>query len=87
MRTATVKIQKLASQGEKIYRLHFKRLEKSSRGKIIAIDVESGEGFIGSSTIEAGLRAKKKFPKRLFFFKRIGYPSVHSLKGFVPISK
>lgn len=87
MHTGSKNIHTLARLGEKIYRSRFKRLEKSKKGKIIAIDVESGQGFLGSSTIEAGLRAKKKFPGRLFFFKRIGYPAVHSLKGFIPATK
>lgn len=77
----------LTKTGQRIYKNRYKNLEKSKKGKIIAIEIETGEGFIGNSTIEAGLRAKKKFPHKLFFFKRIGYPAVHSLKGFVPATK
>lgn len=85
---ATAKnIQQLARLGPKIYRNRFRKLEKTKKGKIIAIEIESGQGFIGNSTIEAGLRARKKFPHKLFFFKRIGYPAVHSLHGFVPIKR
>lgn len=87
MQTHLTTIRKLATIGQRIYNSRFKKLEKSKKGKIIAIEVESGKGFIGSSTIEVGLRAKKAFPGKLFFFKRIGFPAVHSLRGFIPSKK
>lgn len=81
------KKSQLAKQALAIYRKNQKKLERQKRGKIAAIDVKSAEIFIGDSTIQAGLKAKKKHPDHLFYFKRIGYPAVHSLKGFIPSSK
>lgn len=78
---------RLAQLGQKIYNTQFKKFEKTKKGKIIAIEINSKDGFLGNSTIEAALLARKKYPKELFFFKRIGYNAVHSLKGFVPTSK
>lgn len=87
MRETITNVNQLAKRGRKIYNTFFKKLEKTKKGKIIAIEVDSHEGFLGNTTIEAGLRAKKKYPKKMFFFKRIGYDAVHSLKGFVPTVK
>lgn len=76
----------LAQKAQGIYkRLYQKKLEKTEKGKIIAIEVDSGDIFIGNSTIDAGLKAKNKYPNKTFYFKRVGYPAVHSLKGFVPV--
>ena len=74
----------LSQKGLRIYRKKYgKKFEKLKKGKIIAIEVDSGDGFIANTTIEAALKAKARYPKKLFYFKRIGYPAVHSHKGFV----
>ena len=75
----------LAEKAQSLYqRLYRKKLEKTEKGRIVAIEVESGEIFIGDTTIDVGLKARAKYPHKMFYFKRIGYPAVHSLKGFVP---
>lgn len=76
----------LAKKGRNLYRrLYQKRLEKTEKGRIVAIEVESGDAFLGYTTIDAGLKAKEKYPHKTFYFKRVGYPAVHSLKGIVPV--
>ena len=65
-------------------RLYRKRLEKNEKGKIVAIEVESGDIFLGQTVMDAALKAKAKYPDKVFYFERVGYPAVHSLKGFVP---
>jgi len=62
-------------------RMYRKQLEATERGKVVAIEVESGEIFIGRTALEAGMRAREKFPDKVFYFIRVGYPAVHSLKG------
>jgi len=76
----------LSKKAQSLYRrLYQKNLEKTEKGKIVAIEVESGDIFIGNTTIDAALKAKAKYPRKIFYFKRVGYPAVHSLKGFVPV--
>ncbi len=56
---------------EEIYeKIHGKL--KGLDGKIIAIDLETGDYFIGKNTIEAYEKGQKKYPKKEFLFKRIG---------------
>jgi len=62
-------------------RRYRKQLEATERGKVVAIEVESGEIFIGRTALEAGMKAREKFPDKIFYFIRVGYPAVHSLKG------
>ena len=65
-----------------IYNRKYKeRLETTERGKVVAIEVESGEAFVGRTVLEAAMKARTKFPDKLFYFIRVGYPAVHSSKG------
>lgn len=78
--------QAFAKEGKRIYRQKYaKKLEPKEKGRIIAIEVESGDSFIGDSTVEAILKAKEKYPNRIFYLMRVGYDAVHSSKGFVPV--
>jgi len=55
-------------------------LERDYKGKVIAIEVESGEYIIGEDELDAALKAKNKFPGKIFNFILIGYKSVHKLR-------
>lgn len=75
-----------AKKGKHIYRQKYaKKLEPTEKGKIIAIEIESGDSFLGNSTVDAILKAKVKYPNRIFYLMRVGYDAVHSSKGFVPV--
>lgn len=74
--------QTFSEQAKAIYNRKFrKKLETTERGKVIAIEVKSEEGFIGRTALEAGLKAREKYPDKVFYFIRVGFPAVHSLKG------
>ena len=45
---------------------------RGNEGKIVAIEVESGEYFIGNNTLDAFKKGRKKHPLAKFLFKRIG---------------
>lgn len=54
-----------------------KELLPKFKGKIVAIDTDSGNYFIGDSELDAYKKAIKKHPNRKFIFKRIGFDSTH----------
>ena len=54
-----------------------KELLPKYKGKIIAIDTDSGSYFIGNSELDAYNEAIKKYPDKKFIFKRIGFDSTH----------
>jgi hypothetical protein len=73
-----VNVRQLSEEGERIYYDKLKPiLEPEYRGKIIAIEIESGDYFIGDSVIEALTQARKVYPDRLFHFMRIGFRALH----------
>lgn len=57
------------------------QMEASMRGKVAAIELESEEAFLGRTALEAAMQAREKYPDRLVYFIRVGYPAVHSQKG------
>lgn len=74
---------RLSKQAEEIVRKLVDSKDSEKTGYIAAIDPETGEAFYGKTIAEAakeGRRAKNN-PKAVFFFVRVGYPSVHVLKS------
>lgn len=72
-------------KAEAIYRTKLKpKLEGKYKGRIVAIDVESEDYFVGKTVLEAIEKGRKKHPGKLFYAVRIGYPAVHSLRRSWP---
>ena len=74
---------KLSSKAEEVVKRLIDFKDSDKVGYIAAVDPQTGETFYGKSEVEAakeGRRAKND-PKAVFFFVRVGYPSVHVLKS------
>ena len=70
--------ERLVAQGEALYQQRLKsQLDPTYHGQIVAIEVESGDYFVGKSVIEAARKAKEKHPEKVFYFVKIGFPAVH----------
>ncbi len=52
-------------------------LEKYHKGEIVAIEIDSGDFFLGINEIEAYEKAVKEHPDKTFVYKRIGYKATH----------
>ncbi|KPA10175.1 hypothetical protein MHK_009584 [Candidatus Magnetomorum sp. HK-1] len=80
-------MSELLEKGENIYsRMVFPELDTEMlKGKIVAIEVESKDFFIEDTVLKAIMSGRKKYPKQRFYCKRIGYNSVYSHKGYVPL--
>ena len=50
------------------------------KGKLVAIDVDSGDYFMGDSGLEACEKGRKKYPNKIFVCKRIGFGYVYQVK-------
>ncbi len=73
----------LLERGESIYKERLKSLlEPDHRGEIVAIEVESGDYFLGKSEIEAYDRAVAKHPGKRFAFLRVGFKTTHYVGAF-----
>ncbi len=58
-------------KAEKIYSKILTKL-KNQDGRIIAIEPETGDYFIGDNALEACKIGKEKYPSKKFYLKRIG---------------
>ena len=54
-----------------------KELSSKYKGKIVAIDSDTGDYFLGTSELDAYKKAMKKYPNKKFVFKRIGFKETH----------
>lgn len=72
----TINPDELSRRAVEIYSEIKNGLEKTNVGDYVAIEVDSGSYFVGSSQIEAWEKAKKKFPGKIFYFIKIGFPAV-----------
>ena len=64
-------------QAKAIYRERYKEtLEKTAKGKVAAIEIESGDCFIGEDIRDAYYKAKQKHFTKFFFFINIGIPKI-----------
>lgn len=79
-------IQELSKKAEEIYNALSEELKSQNEGKYIAIEIDSGEYFIGETREEAVLKAKKEHPQKVVFIRRVGNIekiSLHSSSIFI----
>ena len=75
--------KEVAKKGEEIYNTKLKSaLEPKEKGKFVAIDVISGEYFLGDSILEALEKAQAKYPDRIFHTIKVGYQGVFEMSSY-----
>ena len=75
-----VEMKKMMDKANVFFKKINKKLLSEYKGKIVAIDVESGDYFMGDSGLEACEKGKKKYPNKIFVCKRIGFGYVNQVK-------
>lgn len=67
----------LVEKGKEIYKKIKDRLVPAHKGEIVAIDVKTGDYFLGKDVVEADEKAREKYPDDVFYFNKIGYRAVY----------
>jgi|Deesub1362A_J573_1020465.scaffolds.fasta_scaffold46222_1 hypothetical protein len=67
--------REIVAKGRAIYEKIRDKIEPEHRGEIIVIEVESGDYFIARKGPEASRKAREKYPDKVFYKARIGYPA------------
>ena len=71
----------LAVKARAIYSQRLKQtLEACCRGQFVAIEVDSGDYFLGSTPLEAIKNGKAKYPEKAFHVMKVGYKAAVLLK-------
>ena len=74
-------VRKISQKGQQLFEALDPELREQHRGQFIAIEVDSGDYFIGETEMEANQKARAKHPGKVFFLGRIGYPTAYTFKG------
>ncbi|MBM3237811.1 hypothetical protein FJZ31_16100 [Candidatus Poribacteria bacterium] len=67
----------IVRKSEEIYQNIKTEMEANHKGKFLAIDPESGNYYLGKTSLEAGLNGRKEHPNSVFYIIRIGFPYVY----------
>ncbi|MFH1563164.1 MAG: hypothetical protein ABIF11_07100 [Nitrospirota bacterium] len=59
-----------------------KKLEREHKGEIVAVEITSGDFFLGRNEIEAYEKGIEKYPDKTFVYKRVGYEVTHFVGSF-----
>jgi hypothetical protein len=74
--------EEFARRGEAIYQQRIRApVEPGNKGKIVAIDIETGEYEVGPDVLTATDRLLARLPDAQIWCVRIGYPAVHRIGG------
>lgn len=79
IKKALVKDSEIARRGQAIYSPLRKKLEAEHWGKIVVIDIHSGDYEVDSSDLAATMRMFKRRPHALTWGQRIGGSGVYYL--------
>lgn len=67
-----------AQRGNEIYERQVRpQVEKGNKGKIVAIDIETGAFELAEDALTASYRLLARHPNAQTWFVRVGYPAVH----------
>lgn len=72
-------IQKIVKDGAKIYESVRLQYEPDNNGKFLAIDIDSKEVFLGSTSSESVELARKAHPNKVFYVVKIGFSAAETL--------
>lgn len=69
--------QSAQARAKAIYESLTNTFAPALKGKIIAIEAESEEYFLGETVLEAASKARAAHPEKTFHFFRIGFPTAY----------
>ncbi len=70
----------IANRGQTLYERTLRdELESTERGKLLVLDIETGDYEIDSDDVAAVQRARAKRPEGAFYILRVGYPTAYRL--------
>ena len=74
--------EEIARRGEALYEREIRpQVEADNRGKILVVDIETGEYEIDADHLTAVRRARVKNPDAVLYALRIGYPALARIGG------
>ena len=75
--------EEFAQRGDRWYEQLHAQIAPGNRGKIVAIDIETGKYEVAEDTVMASDRLLGRIPDAQIWFVRIGHRAVHRLEPVV----
>lgn len=75
----TEEIQKISTEGKKIYDEIKIKYEPHENGKFLAIDIDSKDVFLSDDGAQAVELARKAHPKKIFYLVKIGFETAETV--------
>ena len=72
-------ISAIAKKGSKIYKKIKGNYDPKYHGQYLAIEVKSGDIFLGKDGVEAMEKAEKKYPDTVFYLQKIGFDTAERI--------
>ena len=80
--------EEFAKRGDEIYQRQIRgKVEQGNRGRIVAIDLETGAYEMGEDELAASDRLLARHPEAQIWFVRVGYPAVHRIGLCSPVHR
>jgi len=72
-------IQRIAQEGAKIYEGIKPEYDPKEKGKFLAIDIDTKDVYLGTTSDEALELARQKHPDKVFYVVKIGFDAAETL--------
>lgn len=69
-------MKKMMDKANPIFEKIKEELLPQHKGKMVVIEVDSGDYFMGDTGVDALHKAKKKYPDKIFVLKGLGFETV-----------
>ncbi len=76
-------LDKIATQGALIYQEVKSKYEEHDMGKFLAVDIDSKDFFLGSTSAEAVMQARDAHPNHVFYVVKIGFDAAETMAHLI----
>ena len=77
--TKNANLQKVVTEGVKIYQKIKNQYEPDKNGKFLAIDIDSKDAYMADTSADAVVMARKEHSKKVFYVVKIGFDAVETI--------
>ena len=81
--TKNADLQRVVTEGVKIYQAIKTQYEPSQNGKFLAIDIDSQRTYIAGTSAEAVNKAREKHPNKVFYVVKIGFDAAETMARLI----
>jgi hypothetical protein len=72
-------IQKIATEGAKIYEGVKSQFDPKEKGKFLAIDIDTKQTYLADTSADAVAEARKSNPNKIFYVVKIGFDAAETM--------